>query len=39
MDAITEKVPKTQKLTKYDLDNTMIVGNEDATKEIHEKAA
>ena len=39
MDAITEKVAKTLKLTKSDLDNTMIVGNEDAAKEIHEKAA
>ena len=39
MDTISEKVAKTLKLTKSDLDNTMIVGNEDATKEIHEKAA
>ena len=39
MDAITEKVAKTLKLTKYDLDNTTIVGNEDAAKEIHEKVA
>ena len=36
MDAITEKVAKT---TKSDLDNTVIVGNEDAAIEIHEKAA
>ena len=39
MDAITENVAKTLKLTKSDLDNTTIVGNEDAAKEIHEKAA
>ena len=39
MDAITEKVAKTLKLTKFDLDNTMIVGNEDAAKEVCEKAA
>ena len=39
MDAITEKVAKTLKLTKFDLDNTTIVGNEDAAKEIQEKAA
>ena len=39
MYAITEKVAKTLKLTKFDLDNTTIVGNEDAAKEIHEKAA
>ena len=39
MDTISEKVAKTLKPTKSDLDNTMIVGNEDATKEIHEKAA
>ena len=39
MYAITEKVAKTLKLTKSDLDNTTIVGNEDAAKEIHEKAA
>ena len=39
MDAITEKVAKTLKLTKFDLHNTTIVGNEDAAKEIHEKAA
>ena len=39
MDAITEKVAKTLKLTKSDLDNTTIVGNEDAAKEIHEKVA
>ena len=39
MDAITEKVAKTLKFTKFDLDNTTIVGNEDAAKEIHEKAA
>ena len=39
MDAITEKVAKTLKLTKSDLDNTAIVGNEDAAKEIYEKAA
>ena len=39
MDAIAEKVAKTLKLTKSDLDNTTIVGNEDAAKEIHEKAA
>ena len=38
MDAITEKVAKTLKLTKSDLDNTTIVGNEDAAKVIHEKA-
>ena len=38
VDAITEKVAKTLKLTKSDLDNTTIVGNEDAAKEIHEKA-
>ena len=39
MYAITEKVAKTLKLTKFDLDNTTIVGNEDAAKEIQEKAA
>ena len=39
MYVITEKVAKTLKLTKFDLDNTTIVGNEDAAKEIHEKAA
>ena len=39
MYAITEKVAKTLKLTKSDLDNTAIVGNADAAKEIHEKAA
>ena len=39
MYAITEKVAKTLKLRKSDLDNTTIVGNEDAAKEIHEKAA
>ena len=39
MDAITEKVAKTLKLTKSDLDNNAVVGNEDAAKEIHEKAA
>ena len=39
MDAITEKVAKTLNLTKSDLDNTVIVGNEDAAKEIQEKAA
>ena len=39
IDAITEKVAKTLKLTKSDLDNTTIVGNEDAAKEIHEKVA
>ena len=39
MDAIREKVAKTLKLTKSDLDNTKIVGNEDAAKEIHEKVA
>ena len=39
MDAITEKVAKTLKLTKSNLDNTTIVGNEDAAKEIHEKVA
>ena len=39
MYAITENVAKTLKLTKFDLDNTTIVGNEDAAKEIHEKAA
>ena len=38
VDAITEKVAKTSKLTKSDLDNTTIVGNEDAAKEMHEKA-
>ena len=38
MDAIRGKVAKTLKLTKSDLDNTKIVGNEDAAKEIHEKA-
>ena len=37
-DAITEKVAETLKLTKFDLDNTLIVGNEDAAKQIHEKA-
>ena len=39
MDTITEKVAKTLKITKSDLDNTTILGNEDAAKEIHEKAA
>ena len=39
MDAITEKVAKTLKPTKFDLDNTTIVWNEDAAKEIQEKAA
>ena len=39
MYAITEKVAKTLKLTKFDLDNTTMVRNEDAAKEIHEKAA
>ena len=38
MHAITEKVTKTLKLTKSDLDNT-IVGNVDDAKEIHVKAA
>ena len=38
-DAITEKVAETLKLTKFDLDNTLIMGNEDAAKQIHEKAA
>ena len=32
MDAITEKGAKTLKLTKSDLDNTAIVGNEDAAR-------
>ena len=39
MDAITEKVAKTLKPTKFDLDNTTIVWNEDAAKEIQEKVA
>ena len=38
MEAITGKVAKTLKLTKFDLYNTTIVGNGDAVKEIHEKA-
>ena len=38
-DAITEKVSETLTLTKFDLDNTLIVGNEDAAKQIQEKAA
>ena len=38
-DAITEKVAETLTLTKIDLDNTLIVGNEDDAKQIHEKAA
>ena len=39
METITEKVAETLKLTKFDLDNTATMGNEDAVKEIHEKAA
>ena len=39
MDTITDKVAKTLKITKSDLDNNTIVGNEDAAKQIHEKAA
>ena len=37
MDAITEKGAKTLKLTKSDLDNTAIVGNEDAAKKYMKK--
>ena len=32
METITEKVAKTLKFTKFDLDNTTIVGNEDTEK-------
>ena len=39
MEANTEKIAKTRKLTKFDLDNTTIVGNEDAAKEIRETVA
>ena len=40
MEAVTGKVAKTLKLTKFDLDNTMTIeGNEDAAKEIPENAA
>ena len=39
METITERVAETLKLTKFDLDNTATMGNEDAVKEIHEKAA
>ena len=38
METFTEKVAKTLKVTKLYLDNTTVVGNEDAAKEIHEKA-
>ena len=38
METFTEKIAKTLKVTKLYLDNTTIVGNEDAAKEIHEKA-
>ena len=39
IDTITEKVAKPLKLTKCDLDNTTIVGNQDAVKENMKKAA
>ena len=39
IDTITEKVAKPLKLTKCDLDNTAIVGNQDAVKENMKKAA
>ena len=38
MEPITEKVVKILKLTKFDLGNTTIVGNEDVAKQIHKKA-